>query len=305
MTQQTTSSADRRSAALPHRAPDLPAVVGPWQLVEPLHSGHLSAAFLARPTGSDNPQCHYVVKLLATEFVHDAQACQAMRQEAYVGRKVSHPHLISVLDANIRTRPYFITMPRLPGQTLRQLLAAQRNLPPSTAFWIVRQVADALIALHDFGWLHGDVKPENILVAPDGHATLLDLGFARCIDQEGSAVDRQTMGTFNYIAPETVTSSLGSDGRSDIYSLGATLYEALSGRLPLTGRTLAEVASQHRQTRPTCIRSLLPQLPKAAASLVHRMLAKHPLRRPQTARELVHRLVALEIETFADCRVAG
>jgi serine/threonine-protein kinase len=285
-------------------AQGLPAVVGPWQLAQPLHRGTLSATFLARPAGLPDQPCQYVVKLLATEFVHDAQACQAMRQEAYVGRKVCHPHLISVLDANVRSRPYFITMPHLPGKTLRQLLESRQLLAPPAAFWIARQVAEALSALHDFGWLHGDVKPENILVAPDGHATLLDLGFARRIDQEGSAVSRQALGTFNYIAPESVTSTLGSDGRSDIYSLGATLYEALTGRLPLVGRTLAEMASQHRQARPACIRSLLPHLPQPAASLVHRMLAKHPLRRPQTAREVVHRLVALEVESFADCRVA-
>ncbi|MDH3719303.1 MAG: serine/threonine protein kinase [Planctomycetota bacterium] len=304
MTQQTTTTSNRPAAAVQPSEQGLSAVVGPWQLVQPLHHGKLSATFLARPTGLPDQPCQYVVKLLATDFVHDAQACQAMRQEAFVGRKVCHPHLISVLDANVRSRPYFITMPHLPGNTLRQLLASRQMLAPAAAFWVARQVAEALSALHDFGWLHGDVKPENILVAPDGHATLLDLGFARRMDQEGSAVSQQALGTFNYIAPETVTSTLGSDGRSDIYSLGATLYEALTGRLPLAGRTLAEMASQHRQARPTCIRSLLPQLPRPAASLVHRMLAKHPLRRPQTAREVVHRLVALEIESFADCRVA-
>jgi len=160
-------------------------------------------------------------------------------------------------------------------------------------------VSEALDALHAAGWMHGDVKPSNTFISPNGHVTLLDLGFARCPGETGSAVERCVTGTYNYIAPEMITSALGADIRSDVYSLGVMLFEMLCGRLPFEGDSLAELAIQHRQTPAPDLRRLVPQLPTGVVRLVREMLAKEPLRRPQSPRELVDRLAALEIETFS------
>jgi len=189
-------------------------------------------------------------------------------------------------------------MPRLIGTTLRQQLDSKRRMAVPTALWVARQIAEALAALHNQDWLHSDVKPANISIAPDGHATLLDLGFCQPFCHEGSAANDTIRGTFLYIAPETVTSSVATDVRSDIYSLGATLYEMLAGVPPFSAPTLADLARLHREAKPRCLRSLLPELPKTVASLVHRMLAKEPLRRPQSANALVHALISLEIESL-------
>jgi len=168
------------------------------------------------------------------------------------------------------------------------------------ALWMARQVVEALEALHAAGWMHGDVKPGNVFVSPEGHVTLLDLGFARRRDETGSAVDRLLTGTCNYMAPELITSALRADIRSDVYSLGVVLFELLAGRLPFTGESLAELATKHRQSRPPNLRRLAPHLPQAVVELVQQMLAKDPLRRPQTPRELIDRLVGLEIATFSE-----
>ncbi|MGA2032547.1 MAG: serine/threonine-protein kinase [Thermoguttaceae bacterium] len=178
------------------------------------------------------------------------------------------------------------------------------SLDVPRALWIARQTAQALQALDDQGWTHGDVKPSNIFLSPQGHVTLLDLGFARRHEQSGSAVDRLILGTCNYIAPEHITSTLGSDIRSDIYSLGVVLYQLLSGRLPYEAHDLAELATRHRRTSPPRLRRLIPQIAPEVARLAEQMLAKNPLRRPQTPRELVKRLVALEISTFSERMVA-
>ena len=148
--------------------------------------------------------------------------------------------------------------------------------------------------------MHGDIEPGNVFLSPADHATLLDLGFARRRDETGSAVDRLLTGTCSYMAPELITSALRADVRSDIYSLGVVLFELLAGRRPFTGGSLAELAHQHAQARPPHLRHLVPLLPGSVVDLVHQMLAKEPLRRPQTPRELIDRLAALEIATFSE-----
>jgi serine/threonine protein kinase len=135
-------------------------------------------------------------------------------------------------------------------------------------------------------------------VSPDGHATLLDLGFARQPADATSIVDRCVTGTMHDIAPEMLTSALRPDIRSDIYSLGATLYETLGGRPPFQAPSLEQLADLHRQAEPRPLRLLNPHVPAEVARFVHQMLAKEPLRRPQTPAEVVERLVRLEIETF-------
>lgn len=295
-------SAGRTSSlrtAPPVTAP--PAQIGPWQLVKPIAEGKLCRVYQARPADgpADRPG-GYALKVLKDACQSDPAAIEVMRREAIVGRKVSHPHLISILSAHVGAAPYFVVMPWLAGATLAEMLAGGNRPSLPVALWIVRQAAEALDALHATGWMHADVKPSNLFVSPSGHVTLLDLGFARRPEESGSIVDRSVCGTIHYIAPEMITSALRPDIRSDIYSLGVTLYELLGGRPPFDGPDLASLAEQHRQAEPPELRSLAPQLPRAVSRLVHSMLAKEPLRRPQTPRELIERLTSLEIETFAE-----
>ena len=293
-----TSSSPAARAALSATAP---SQIGPWRLVKQAAEGKLCRVYQAQPAeGAANRSAGYALKVLKEASQNDAAAIEVMRREAIVGRKVSHPHLISILSAHVGAAAYFVVMPWLAGATLAEMLAGGNRPALPVALWIARQAAEALEALDAAGWMHADVKPSNLFISPSGHVTLLDLGFARRPEETGSAVDRSVCGTVHYIAPEMVTSALRPDIRSDIYSLGVTLYELLAGRVPFDGPDLASLAEQHRQAEPPELRSLAPQLPLGVSRLVHSMLAKEPLRRPQTPRELVDRLAALEIETFAE-----
>ena len=238
--------------------------------------GGLAQIFRARPAGSQpNQPALYALKMLLPDWQNDAQAVRLLKREAQVGQSVSHPHLIPILFASVQQSPRFVVMPWLEGATLRT--AAWPPVSVSTCpqvLWIARQTAEALDALHQAGWMHGDVKPSNIMLSPEGHATLLDLGFARRTDETGSAVDRCVLGTFHYIAPEFLTSAIRADIRSDIYSLGAVLYRILAGRLPFVGDDLAELASQHKQSLPPDLRRIAPHLPAGVARLVHRCFPK-------------------------------
>jgi serine/threonine-protein kinase len=147
---------------------------------------------------------------------------------------------------------------------------------------------------------HGDIKPSNIFLSPQGHVTLIDLGFARATGEPSNAALRPTLCSLAYAAPETVTSALAANVRSDIYSLGMSLYEMLTGQLPYDASDPVRLVEMLRTTNPVCIRQLRPDLPRPVASLVHRMLARQPLRRPQTHGELIEQLVRLEVECFAN-----
>jgi eukaryotic-like serine/threonine-protein kinase len=277
-----------------------PSRVRQWELVEFVARGSLADIYRARPVGtSASRPATYAVKMLRPCWQNDREAIRLMHREAKVGQSISHPHLVPVLSASFSEGPRLLVMPWLEGATVRDRLAADQQFDAPKALWIVRQTAEALDALHVAGWMHGDVTPGNIHVSPTGHVTLIDLSFARRTHETGSAVDRAIMGTCSYIAPEYLTSAFRADIRSDLYGLGVVLFEMLSGRLPYPGKTLAELATQHRQSAALDLARLAPHVPRRVVALVQRMTAREPLRRPQSPRELIGQLVSLEIDSFS------
>lgn len=270
-----------------------------WELVEFVARGSLARIYRARPVGTpaDRPAT-YAVKMLRPCWQNDPEAIRLLRREAQVGQSVSHPHLVPVLTAAVSESPRLLVMPWLEGVSIQARLAAGQQFDVPRTLWIARQTAEALDALHPAGWIHGDVTPGNIHVSPTGHVTLIDLSFARRGDEIGSAVDRPIMGTCSYIAPEYFTSALRADIRSDLYSLGVVMFEMLSGRLPYPGKDLVELANQHRQSSPAELARVAPHVPREVARLVQRLIAREPLRRPQSPRELIDLLVSLEVGTF-------
>jgi eukaryotic-like serine/threonine-protein kinase len=279
---------------------DSPGRARQWELVEFVARGSLARIYRARPVGApaDRPAT-YAVKMLRPCWENDPEANGLLRREALVGQSVSHPHLIPVLTASVSEPPRLLVMPWLEGASLQTRLAAGQQFDVPKALWIARQTAEALDALHAAGWMHGDVTSGNIHVSPSGHVTLIDLSFARRGDEIGSAADRPIMGTCGYIAPEMFTSALRADIRSDLYSLGVVLFEMLSGRLPHAGKDLAELATEHRQSSPAELARFAPHVPREVIALVQRLIAREPLRRPQSPRELIERLISLEVGTLS------
>ena len=291
----------RANFAATQKSPQAVGRIGPWQLVRLLNESDLARVYLARPAdaAADQPAT-YVIKVLRREWWRDPQAIEMQRRAAWVGRTVSHPHLLPVLSANVQQAPFYFVTPNLPGRSLASVLNQGKRLPLPVTLWVVRQVAEALSALHESArMIHADVKPSNILLSPDGHATLLDLGFAHAVSEARHWSSRPVVGTLSYIAPEVVTSSLAAETASDLYSLGVTLYEMITGELPFVASTPDALIRQHRESKATCVRHTVPRLPKPVASLVHRLLAKDPLRRPNSAAQVAEELIRLEIDCFS------
>jgi len=274
-----------------------------WRLISRLGGGTLTDVFAATTAGMPKSEpAAYAIKTLSENAAQNPDALIALHNEALAGRQVKCPHVIPILGANLREPPHYLVMPLLRGVSLEALLQTKIRLSLPAMLWIARQVAEAIDAIQIAGWVHGDVKPSNILVSPSGHVTLIDLGFARrtlSASQPEDPHEQPFLGTLCYCAPELMISRLRGDVRSDLYSLAVVLYEMLAGTMPFESHDPGEIVRRHREELPLDVRILAPHIPAKIARLINIMLSKDPLRRVQTAAEMIQRLTALEIETFS------
>ena len=272
-----------------------------YELLEFLGGGPLTCVYAGLESATNAP-C--AVKILRPEGADQATPVKLFQREVRAGLAVRHPHLVRLLYAQATRPPYFLVMELLPGESLRQRLQRDYRLDLASALWISRQTAEALAALHRAGFVHGDVKPDNIRLVDDGTAKLLDLGFAHR-PGENAAFLRQgyMLGTPNYLAPELCAFD-PADGQScDLFSFGVTLFEMLTGRLPYPFGSAVLTLRRHRYDPPADIRAANPSLPPALVTLVRRLLAHEPGDRPRIA-SVVQQLIGLEIATLQRRRSA-
>jgi pSer/pThr/pTyr-binding forkhead associated (FHA) protein len=239
-----------------------------------LGRGGMGAAYLARRT-SDGAAV--VVKLLAPASAGDPKLVARLRREADALRRVKgHPNLVTVHEASVEgPGPPHLVLELAQGESLRQRIDRQGKLAPSDAARIARDVARGLVVLHGHGILHRDVKPDNVIVGPDGGARLIDFGIARDEFLTRLTAPGQLVGTAEYMAPEQWTAG-PHDARADLFSLGATLYHALTGKPPFEGATLDELRelSQHGEFDPP--REVAPEVPEHLEQLVLHLLEPSP-----------------------------
>jgi serine/threonine protein kinase len=272
-----------------------PAVPG-FDLVRELGGGSLAQVFVARPYDSGTL---VAVKRLRDEQADDPVARLLLRREAVAGLAVAHPHLVRVRDAHLLTPPYFLVLDLIEGESLRNVLKRQFRLDRPAAVWVARQAAEALAALHRAGLVHGDVKPENLLLTADRGAVLIDLGFAHRPGENAELFRRgYILGTANYLAPELCGPGPDADVSSDLYSLGVMLFELLTGELPYPTGPVPDTLARHRDTAAADLRDRPGDWPDTLADLVARLTSRRPSARPRAA-VVVQELIALEIASLA------
>lgn len=257
-----------------------------------LGGGPMTVVYEARDTQT-GAAC--AVKLLREDWDDQATGIKLLQREARAGLTVRHPHLVRITHAHVLQPPYYLVLELLPGESLRRRLQRDYSLPVPDALWITRQIAEALTALHQAGFLHGDIKPDNVRLTGDGTAILTDLGFAHRPGENAAFLRAgYVLGTANYLAPEQCDEFPTEDFSSDLFSLGVMLFEMLTGRLPYPPGSLRQTFRRHRCDPPA---RLAASYPPALSQLVEELLAHEADERPTAAR-VVQQLVNLEIATF-------
>ncbi len=265
---------------------------GKYQVEREIGKGGNARIYLAL----DGDGHRVALKVLHPELLVSVAADRFLR-EIRLCSQLQHPHIARLLDSGERDWIVYYVMTYVEGPTLREHLARAGRLPPAETMRLADNLLDALDHAHGHGIVHRDVKPENVVMAPEG-AVLLDFGIARAVAASGS--DRLTrsgiaVGTSTYMSPEQITALKEIDRRSDIYSLGCVLFECLAGNPPFTHRNEAVVLQLHLTQPAPDLRTVRPDTPRELAEGIGRALAKTPEGRWQTAAAMRESLAGVRV----------
>ena len=255
-----------------------------YELHRQIARGGMADVFLARDLLLDRP---VAIKVLFDQFSKDQQFVERFRREAQRAANLNHPNIVSVFDWGEESGTYFIVMEYVEGRSLAEIIRTEGSIHPDKVAEISSEVAAALSFAHRNGIVHRDVKPGNVLVAPNGHIKVADFGIARALANVQSELTQAgtVMGTATYISPEQAQ-GMEVDPRSDLYSLGVMVYEMLSGRPPFAGETPVAVAYQHVQDSPISLRAAGVSVAESLEAVTMKLLAKNPVNRYPTAEDL-------------------
>lgn len=261
--------------------------LGQYKLLRKLGEGGMGSVFLAEDR---TLQRQVALKVLARRHVEDADFLKRFRREAIATGKLNHANIVSAHTVGEELGHHFYVMEYCDGETLEQILRRDHILPWDWAVNIVMQVARGLRHAHERGFIHRDIKPGNIMVTKDGVAKILDLGMSKNIGNSAQHFTTETgvaLGTPHYISPEQAAGNKDLDGRTDIYSLGVTLYHAVTGQTPFAGETAAVIMTKHINEQAPDPQDVCGDIPDGVAQVIRKMLAKNPADRYADCQELL------------------
>ncbi|MFL5519991.1 MAG: protein kinase domain-containing protein [Gemmatimonadales bacterium] len=258
-------------------APDrlVAALSDRYRIEHELGAGGMATVYLAHDLKHERK---VAIKILRPELTAALGAERFLREIATTA-SLRHPHILPLYDSGEADGLLFYVMPCVEGESLRDRLDREKQLPIEDALQVAREVADALSYAHAHGIIHRDIKPENILLE-SGHAVVADFGIAKAISAaaggEQLTETGMAIGTVRYMSPEQAAGERDLDGRSDLYALACVLYEMLAGQTPFTGPTIESIVHQHLTATPPSITQLRPAVPPEVAAALQRALAKTP-----------------------------
>src|SRR5690349_6998757 len=247
---------------------------GSYTLERELGRGGMATVFLARDLKHDRP---VALKVLHPELAASLGPDRFLR-EIKLAARLQHPHILTVLDSGDVGGRLWFTMPFVEGESLRDRLRRERQLPVEDALRIAREAAQALQYAHGHGVVHRDIKPENLLLTRDGNTLVADFGIARGLQAGGGGDEKLTdtglvVGTPAYMSPEQASGDRALDARSDVYSMGSVLYEMLAGEPPFTGPTMQAMIVKRLTEPPPSVRAARATVPEAVDQAIRTALA--------------------------------
>jgi serine/threonine-protein kinase len=282
-------------------------ILGQYRVLDQLGQGGMGRVFKAIHQTMNRV---VALKVLAPQLVRTEKAQGLFQREVRAAARLIHPNIVTAYDANQIGDRHYLVMEYVDGPNLDQLVREKGRLPVGFACDLIRQVANGLQHALEMGMVHRDIKPANILVQSGGGragpcvAKILDFGLARLQerDQEpgpGTIIVRENvvMGTPDFLSPEQARNLHQVDIRSDLYSLGCTLYFLLAAKVPFPGGTTLEKLIRHSTEEPVPVEQLRPELPPALVAIVRRLMAKNIDERYQTPAEAAAALAPLAVET--------
>jgi serine/threonine protein kinase len=257
---------------------------GRYRLIELLGRGGMGEVWRAHDTDTDRI---VAIKVLPAHFSDNEEFQKRFRREAHAAAGLNSPHVVPIHNYGEIDGRLYVDMRLIEGRDLQAVLT-EGPLEPKRAVRIIEGVALALHAAHQIGLVHRDVKPSNILLDSNDFAYLIDFGIARAIDETRMTQTGNTIGTFQYIAPERLGTGAVEDGRVDIYSLACVLYECLAGNPPFDGDTMAHLVAAHLSTPPPRPSISQPNVPPQVDDVIATGMAKDPDNRYATTVELAN-----------------
>jgi WD40 repeat protein/predicted Ser/Thr protein kinase len=265
-----------------------------YRVVRLLGAGGMGAVYEAEHRVMERS---VALKVINRAYTVSAAALERFRREVRAAARLSHPNIVTTYDAEDAGETHFLVMEYVDGTDLGRLVQEHGLLPVDRACDYVRQAALGLQHAFEQGMVHRDLKPHNLMLTPDGRVKILDFGLARFASEAADAAGLTStgivLGTVDYIAPEQADNAHQADIRSDIYSLGCTLYHLLAGQPPFPRGTALQKVLAHVEKKPQPLTELCPDLPEGMMPVLERMMAKDPTHRYQTPAE-----VAFALEPF-------
>lgn len=252
-----------------------------YEIIDKVGSGGMADVYKAR--------CHRLnrfvaIKVLKSEYSSDTNFVAKFRAEAQSVAGLSHPNIVNVYDVGEDNGLYYIVMELVEGITLKSFIERKGKLEVKEAVGIAIQISQGMEAAHDNHIIHRDIKPQNIIISREGKVKVTDFGIAKAASS--NTITSNTMGSVHYISPEQARGGY-SDEKSDIYSLGVTLFEMLSGKVPYEGDNTVSVALLHIQGEAPALRDLEPSIPVSLDRIVQKCMQKKPERRYLYTSELI------------------
>ena len=262
---------------------------GRYEITELIGVGGMADVYKATDIMEDRT---VAVKILKDEFSNNEEFLRRFRNESKAIAVLNHPNIVKIYDVGFTDEIQFIVMEYIDGITMKEFIEQQGVLRWKDGVHFITQILRALQHAHDKGIVHRDIKPQNIMLFPDGTIKVMDFGIARFSRVDGKTLSDKTIGSVHYISPEQARGDM-TDERSDIYSVGVMFYEMLTGQKPFDGDSAFAIARKHTEETPAMPRDIMPSIPEALEEIILHAMERYPERRYQSASDMIK-----DLDTF-------